>query len=332
MAIWSFLCYMSMADCDVIDAWYRAQDGEVRGKIDALLEHLGNRPRNEWRRPHFDVLSGVCQGLAEIRIKARSGQYRMLGYFGPEHITFTFLNGSRKRTSPTLIMPAGLLKSDERKFRTMYPAPESVASHRFARLAPKLADKSYRDSYVSTQLRTWLADQVRALRGDLTQTEFGKLIGKPQTVISRLEDPDYGKLTLETLLDVASKLDIALLVRFVDHVTFLVATNDFSESALRPAPYNQQAINALAHQFVSPDRQALNVQVASGTTIAAAPIQTIIAAAPIQTTIAAAPIQNVQTWTDIGSLDYGDTFHDYARRYMMSILPTVAKTRDDHVG
>jgi hypothetical protein len=203
----------------------------------------------------------------------------------------------------------------------MYPAPESVASHRFARLAPKLADKSYRDSYVSTQMRTWLADQVRALRGDLTQTEFGKLIGKPQTVVSRLEDPDYGKLTLETLLDVASKLDIALLVRFVDHVTFLVATNNFSESALRPAAYSQQAINALAHQFVSPDRQALNVQV--GTTIAAA---------PIQTAIAAAPIQNAQTWTDIGSLDYGDTFHDYAHGYMMSILPTVAKTRDDHVG
>jgi hypothetical protein len=87
---------MTMADSDVIDAWYRAQDGEVRGKIDAVLEHLSNRPRNEWRRPHFDVLSGVCQGLAEIRIKARSGQYRMLGYFGPERMTFTLLNGFKK--------------------------------------------------------------------------------------------------------------------------------------------------------------------------------------------------------------------------------------------
>lgn len=122
---------------------------------------------------------------------------------------------------------------------TMCPALDDVAPHRLARLAPKLAEKSYRDSYVSMQLRVWLADQVRALRGDMTQAEFGKLIGKPQTVVSRLEDPNYGRLTVETLLEVASKLDIALLVRFVDHATFLMATNDFSESALRPAPYSQ---------------------------------------------------------------------------------------------
>ena len=135
---------------------------------------------------------------------------------------------------------------DERMLQTMYAAPDHVASHRFARLAPKLASKSYRDSYVSMQLRIWLADQVRALRGDMTQAEFGKLIGKPQTVVSRLEDPDYGRLTIETLLEVASKLDIALLVRFVDHATFLMATNDFSESAIRPEAYNQASINALA--------------------------------------------------------------------------------------
>lgn len=130
----------------------------------------------------------------------------------------------------------------------MYPVPENVTSPRFALLAPKLADKSYRDSYVSTQLRTWLADQVRALRGGMSQKEFGQLIGKPQTVVSRLEDSNYGRLTLETLLDVASKLDIALLVRFVDYTTFLTATNDFSEAALRPAPYDQEAINNLALQ------------------------------------------------------------------------------------
>lgn len=130
----------------------------------------------------------------------------------------------------------------------MYPALDDVASHRFARLAPKLANKSYRDNYVSMQLRVWLADQVRNLRGDMTQAEFGKVIGKPQTVVSRLEDPDYGRLTIETLLDVAQKLDIALVVRFVDHATFLMATNDFSDNALRPNPYNQATINALAAQ------------------------------------------------------------------------------------
>ncbi len=134
----------------------------------------------------------------------------------------------------------------------MCPVPEDADSHRFVRLAPKLADKAYRDGYVATHLRTWLAGQVRALRGSMSQKEFGKLIGKPQTVVSRLENPAYGKLTLETLLDVASKLDIALVVRFVDYPTFLVATNDFSEAALRPAPYDQPAINAFACAGRSP--------------------------------------------------------------------------------
>ncbi len=134
----------------------------------------------------------------------------------------------------------------------MYPEPENVASHRFARLAPKLADKSYRDSYVATQLRIWLADQVRALRGDMTQAEFGKLIGKPQAVVSRLEDPDYGRLTIETLLEVASRLDIALVVRFVDYPTFLLVTNDFSDAALHPAPYDQRAINNLVSYYAAP--------------------------------------------------------------------------------
>jgi hypothetical protein len=65
---------------------HREQDGEVRGNVDAVLEYLGNRQRDAWRRP---PLSDVCKGLAEIRVKARSGQYRLLGCFGPERLVFT---------------------------------------------------------------------------------------------------------------------------------------------------------------------------------------------------------------------------------------------------
>ncbi len=87
-------------------------------------------------------------------------------------------------------------------------------------------------------LRAFLADQIRALRGDMSQQEFGRLIDKPQSVVSRLEDEDYGKVSLQTLIDVATKLDIGLVVRFVDFPTFLCATSDFSERAVAPAPYD----------------------------------------------------------------------------------------------
>ncbi len=177
-------------------------------------------------------------------------------------------------------MPAVLRSREGRKLKAMNPGLEDVASHRIARLASKLGDKDYRDAYVSGQLRVWLADQVRALRGDLSQAEFGELIGKPQTVVSRLEDPDYGKLTLQTLLEVASKLDVALVVRFVDHATFLQVTNDFSEAALCPARYNQEAIDGLAKKFTS-QLSVANVQFASGTKIEDQQKLEIASASPI---------------------------------------------------
>jgi hypothetical protein len=106
---------MSSAGNDVVDAWYRAQDGEVRGKVDALLEHLGNRKRDDWRRPQFDLLSGnTCKGLGEVRAKTRGGQYRLLGYFGPHQMTFTVL-ACFKKTRKNDTNPACELSQKRRK-------------------------------------------------------------------------------------------------------------------------------------------------------------------------------------------------------------------------
>lgn len=80
----------------------------------------------------------------------------------------------------------------------------------------------------------------------MSQKEFGQLLGKPQPIVSRLQNPDYGKYSLQTLLEIASKLDVALLVRFVDYPTFLKVTSDFSDEALRPARYDQSQMDLLA--------------------------------------------------------------------------------------
>jgi transcriptional regulator with XRE-family HTH domain len=118
----------------------------------------------------------------------------------------------------------------------------------FARLMERAAftsDLEFRGGYLAHHLRVFLADQIRALRGEQSQREFGELIGKPQSVVSRLEDEDYGKLSLQTLIDIATKLDIGLLVRFVDFPTFLRETNDFSDEASAPASYDRVAINQM---------------------------------------------------------------------------------------
>jgi hypothetical protein len=86
---------------------------------------------------------------------------------------------------------------------------------------------------------------MREFRGDMSQTEFGALIDKQQTVVSRLEDPNYGKWTLQTLFDVARKRDVAVFVRFVDFPTFLRLSRDMGAAAVHPAPYNQDAIDQI---------------------------------------------------------------------------------------
>jgi transcriptional regulator with XRE-family HTH domain len=48
----------------------------------------------------------------------------------------------------------------------------------------------------------------------MTQTDLGKAIGMAQTWVSKLEDPDYGKMTVSTLLRLAEAFDTDLEIKF----------------------------------------------------------------------------------------------------------------------
>src|SRR5438045_2363080 len=98
-------------------------------------------------------------------------------------------------------------------------------SPRLPNLAEKFHDKQYRDGYVAAHTRGVLARQMRNFRGDRSQAEYGAEIGKRQTVVSRLESPAYGSWTLRTMLQIARKENVAVLVRFVDFPTFLSVTD-----------------------------------------------------------------------------------------------------------
>jgi transcriptional regulator with XRE-family HTH domain len=100
----------------------------------------------------------------------------------------------------------------------------------------KFAKKLYRDGFLQSQTRSGIALQIRALREKLglSQEQFAAKTGKKQSVISRLESPDYGKASVQTLLDIASAVDVALVVKFVSYPEFLAQTADMSPVALQP--------------------------------------------------------------------------------------------------
>src|ERR1043166_1997273 len=83
----------------------------------------------------------------------------------------------------------------------------------------KLRDKTYRDEFVVAQAKRAIPFQIRAMmraRG-ISQEELAKRSGLTQGVISRAANPAYGKLTLNTILRVASGFDVAFIGLFVPY-------------------------------------------------------------------------------------------------------------------
>jgi transcriptional regulator with XRE-family HTH domain len=112
------------------------------------------------------------------------------------------------------------------------------------KLVAKLRDKAYRAAYVREHVKTWIAYQIRALREqrDWSQGTLAQEMDKPQSVVSRIEDPDYGKLSLQTLFDVAAAFDVALIVKFVDHRTFLQQTRKVGPEDMRVSSFDAAAL------------------------------------------------------------------------------------------
>lgn len=85
-------------------------------------------------------------------------------------------------------------------------------------LIKRLRNKQHRDAFVSAYVDKTIPFQIRALRlaedRNWTQQELASRSGMKQERISVCENPNYGKFSLQTLKQLASAFDVALMVRF----------------------------------------------------------------------------------------------------------------------
>jgi transcriptional regulator with XRE-family HTH domain len=120
-------------------------------------------------------------------------------------------------------------------------------------LVGKLSNKAYRIAYVREHVKTWITYQIRALREQRgwLQGKLAREMDKPQSVVSRIEDPDYGKLTLQTLFEVAAAFDVALIVKFVDYRSFLGQTRNVGRDEMQVASFNATALKPFERRHSS---------------------------------------------------------------------------------
>jgi transcriptional regulator with XRE-family HTH domain len=121
----------------------------------------------------------------------------------------------------------------------------------------KFLDDLYRVSYLDSHVKGSIAYQIQALRETegLNQTQFGALIGKPQSVVSRLEDTEYGSVNVNTLLQIANRLKIGLDIRFCNFETILNA--DVSPAALTVEKINETIGRLLAAASPQPTKNVV---------------------------------------------------------------------------
>jgi transcriptional regulator with XRE-family HTH domain len=126
-------------------------------------------------------------------------------------------------------------------------------SERFVR---QLADKEVRSEFVADQMRARIAQLIRTLREQAdrnwTQAELGERAGKPQNVISRFENPDYGKMSLQSLFEIAAAFDLPIWVDIPEWKDWFSLINDFPTNSTHRSAFDLKKLVEQANMVTTP--------------------------------------------------------------------------------
>jgi transcriptional regulator with XRE-family HTH domain len=128
-----------------------------------------------------------------------------------------------------------------------------------------LESEEYRREFAA-DVGTSLAIQIRLLREKLgwTQEDLAQRMGKRQETISQWENPDYGRYTLNTLKELASAYDVALLVRFAPFSDLVDWIANLTPQRLAPPSFAEE-LRGVGNQMAGPQEDSTRTQVAGAT-------------------------------------------------------------------
>lgn len=107
-------------------------------------------------------------------------------------------------------------------------------------LIKELQDKEIRDFFVSEHIDIGLSAQIRILRKQRgwTQKDLADRLGKKQPWVNKIEN-NYSGFSLQTLKDLASVFDVALIVRFAPFGELVKWELELSPESLNPPSFDK---------------------------------------------------------------------------------------------
>lgn len=120
------------------------------------------------------------------------------------------------------------------------------------KLVNELKDPAYRKAFIEAHAKDTVAFQLRRMReakgwtqGQLAVEAFGD--PKLQSMVSRYENPDYGKYSVSTLLNLANVFDVGLVVRFAPFSEVVDWDLNKTGPTLEPPPFaKDQALEKMS--------------------------------------------------------------------------------------